>query len=130
LSLFRGLAEGITRGAVNYSGFPPAFVRLGQGYLWGVVPAQLPVFVAIAAAYIALLHRSTIGRAWYAIGFTVAGARYAGVPVARRVGLAYVLSGLVASIAAVIYLAHLRQARAHAGRRCELDASGAGGVCG
>ncbi|HXI29475.1 MAG TPA: hypothetical protein VNG89_13650, partial [Vicinamibacterales bacterium] len=86
LSLFRGLAEGVTRGAVNYSGFPPSFVRLGQGYLWGVMPAQLPLFVAIFAAYAVLLHRSIVGRAWYAIGFTAAGARYAGVPVARRVG--------------------------------------------
>ena len=122
LSLFRGLAEGVTRGAVNYSGFPPSFVRLGQGYLWGVVPAQLPLFVAIFAAYAVLLHRSIVGRAWYAIGFTAAGARYAGVPVARRVGLAYVLSGLVASVAAVVYVAHLGQARADAGTGYELDA--------
>jgi rhamnose transport system substrate-binding protein/rhamnose transport system permease protein len=122
LSLFRGLAEGMTRGAVNYSGFPPSIIRLGQGYIWGVVPAQLPLFAAIAAAYVVLLHRSIVGRAWYAIGFTAAGARYAGVPVARRVGLAYVLSGLVASIAAVVYVAHLGQARADAGTGYELDA--------
>jgi rhamnose transport system substrate-binding protein len=122
LSLFRGLAEGVTRGAVNYSGFPPAVIRVGQGYLWGVVPAQLPLFVAIFAAYVVLLHRSIVGRAWYAIGFTAAGARYAGVPVARRVGLAYVLSGLVASVAAVIYVARLGQARADAGTGYELDA--------
>jgi rhamnose transport system substrate-binding protein len=121
LSLFRGLAEGITRGAVNYSGFPPSLLRLGQGNL-GVIPAQLPVFVAIVTAYVALLHRSVIGRAWYAIGFAAAGARYAGIPVGRRVALAYVLSGLVASIAAIVYVAHLGQARADAGTGYELDA--------
>src|SRR2546430_787800 len=32
-SLFRGIAEGITGGAVNYSGFPRGFLFLGQGYL-------------------------------------------------------------------------------------------------
>src|SRR4029077_12005188 len=46
-SLFRGIAEGLTQGAVNYTGFPAGFLFLGQGYLGGVVPAQLPVFVLI-----------------------------------------------------------------------------------
>src|SRR5207244_3032772 len=59
-SLFRGIAEGVTEGAVNYTGFPSRFLFLGQGYLGGVIPAQLPVFVAIAAAYFVLLHRSVI----------------------------------------------------------------------
>ncbi len=122
LSLFRGLAEGITQGAVNYSGFSPAILRLGQGYLWGVVPAQLPIFVAIFGLYIVLLHRSVVGRAWYAIGFAASAARYAGIPVARRIGLAYVLSGLVASVAAIVYVGHLGQARADAGTGYELDA--------
>ncbi len=122
LSMFRGLAEGVTHGAVNYSGFPASVLRFGQGYLWGVVPAQLPVFLVVAAAYVALLHRSIVGRAWFAIGFTAAGARYAGIPVARRVGLAYVLSGVTASIAAIVYVAHLGQARADAGTGYELDA--------
>src|SRR5207248_5661000 len=64
--------------------------------------------------------RTTIGRALYAIGFSPEGARYAGIPVARRVGLVYVLSGLVASLAAVIYVAHLGQAKADAGTGYEL----------
>ena len=122
LSLFRGLAEGITGGAVNYSGFPPLVLGFGQGYLWGVVPAQLTLFCVVVAGYAVLLNRSIIGRAWFAIGLSAAGARYAGVPVARRVGLAYVLSGLVASLAAIVYVAHLGQARADAGTGYELDA--------
>ena len=122
LSLFRGVAEGMTQAAVNYTGFPPGFLFLGQGYLGGLIPTQLPIFVAIAAAYVVLLHRSVVGRALYAIGFTAQGARYAALPVARRVGLVYVLSGVVASVAAIIYVAHLGQARSDAGTGYELDA--------
>jgi rhamnose transport system permease protein len=121
-SLFRGVAEGMTHGAVNYTGFPRRFLFLGQGYLWGVIPAQLPLFVLIAAAYAVLLHRSVLGRALYAIGFTAAGARYAGIRVSRRIGLLYVLSGLVASVAAIVYVAHLGQAKSDAGTGYELDA--------
>jgi len=122
LSIFRGLAEGLTRGAVNYSGFPARFLFLGQGFLGGVVPAQLPLFLVVLAGYVLLLHRSVAGRAWYAIGSSAAGARYAGLPVSRRVALVYVLSGLTASFAAIIYVAHLGQAKADAGTGYELDA--------
>ena len=121
-SLFRGVAEGITEAAVNYSGFPPAFLALGQGYLWGVIPAQLPIFLAVLGAYFVLLHRSVIGRALYAIGFSAGGARFAGIPVENRIGLVYLLSGIVSSLAAVIYVAHLGQARSDAGNGYELDA--------
>ena len=122
LSLFRGIAEGITQGAVNFTGFPPRFLALGQGYLWGVVPAQLPIFAVIVAAYAVLLHRSVIGRALYAIGFGAEGARFAGIPVRRRLGLVYMLSAVVSSAAGIIYFAHLGQARSDAGAGYELDA--------
>ena len=122
LSLFRGIAEGLTHGAVNYSGFPPAFLVLGQGYLGGRVPAQLPVFLVVLAGYVLLLHRSVVGRALYAIGCSPPGARYAGLPVAKRVGLVYVLSGVTASLAAIIYVAQLGQAKSDAGTGYELEA--------
>src|SRR6188472_651292 len=110
LSLFRGIAEGLTRAAVNYTGFSPGLLALGQGYLWGVVPTQLPLFVLVLAGYAILLHKSIVGRALYAIGFSPAGARYAGISVRRRLGLVYLLSGLASSVAAIIYVAHLGQA--------------------
>jgi rhamnose transport system substrate-binding protein/rhamnose transport system permease protein len=121
-SLFRGIAEGMTHAAVNYTGFPAAFLRLGQSYFFGLVPAQLVVLIAAVGGYYLLLHRSVIGRAIYTIGFTAAGARYAGVPVSRRIALVYLLAGVMASVAAIIYVAHLGQARSDAGTGYELDA--------
>ena len=122
LSLFRGIAEGITKGAENYSGFPAGFLRLGQGYIGGVVPVQFSFLLAAIGAYWVLLHRSAIGRTLYAVGFSPGGARYAGIPVQRRVALLYFLSGAVASVAAVIYVAHLGQAKSDAGTGYELAA--------
>jgi rhamnose transport system substrate-binding protein len=121
-SLFRGVAEGITHGAVNYSGFPAAFLTLGQGYLGGAVPVQLLIFIPAVIGYYFLLHRSAAGRTLYAIGFTGAGARYAGIPVKRRLALVYVLSGFAASVAAIVYTAHLGQAKSDAGNGYELAA--------
>ncbi len=122
MSLFRGIAEGLTQAAVNYTAFPRSFLAFGQGYLWDVLPAQVPLFVAVVIAYAVLLHRSVIGRALYAIGFAPSGARYAGIPVRRRVAELYVLAGVISSLAAVVYVAHLGQARSDAGSGYELDA--------
>ena len=121
-SMFRGIAEGITGGAINYSDFPPAFLFLGQGYFWDIIPVQLPLFLVAVAGYAVMLHRSVIGRALYAIGFSAAGARYAGIPVERRLGLVYLLAGLSASVAAIVYVSHIGQAKSDAGTGYELAA--------
>src|SRR3954463_3664425 len=122
LSLFRGIAEGATGGIQHYSGFPESFLRLGQGYVGGVVPTQLFIFVAAAIAAAWWLHRTSAGRALYAIGHSAEGARYAGIPVTRRLSAVYVLSGFAASLAAIIYVAHLGQAKSDAGTGYELMA--------
>jgi ribose/xylose/arabinose/galactoside ABC-type transport system permease subunit len=120
-SLFRGLAEAITRGVDTFTNFPTSFLVLGQERLLGV-PAQAPVFLVITIGIWLLVHRTAFGRTFRAIGFTPDGARYAGVPVERRVALVYVLAGVVAALAAVIYTARLGQARADAGTGYELFA--------
>jgi rhamnose transport system permease protein len=119
-SLFRGAAEGLTRGIENYSGLPPSFLFLGQGYVAGVIPTQLPVLIAVALGVFWLLQRTAFGRTLYAIGFSPAGARYAGVPVERRLDTLYVLSGMGSALAAVIYVAHVGQAKSDAGTGYEL----------
>jgi rhamnose transport system permease protein len=119
-SLFRGLAEAITRGVDNFTNFPKSYLFLGQGYIFGVVPAQLPVFALIAIGVWLLVHRTTFGRSFRALGFSPEGARYAGIPVERRLTLAYVLAGVVSAIAALVYVARVGQAKADAGTGYEL----------
>src|SRR4029077_4166412 len=75
-SLFRGLAEGLTGGVDNFTRFPEAFLFLGQGYLLGGVPAQLPIFVIVAVGFWLLLHRTAMGRGLVAVGFSPEGARH------------------------------------------------------
>ncbi|MGA2581729.1 MAG: substrate-binding domain-containing protein [Tepidisphaeraceae bacterium] len=114
-SLYRGIAEGITGGSDNFTNFPAAFLNFGNGW-------QLPILAVAAIAFYLLLHRSTLGRALVAIGFSPQGARHAGIPVQRRIALVYILSGLCAGLAAVIYAARIGQARSDAGMEYELAA--------
>src|SRR5215472_172212 len=119
-SLFRGIAEGLTHGVDNYSGFPAGFLYWGQGYIGKIVPVQVFILLAAIVTTAWWLHRSAFGRTLYAIGYSSEGARYAGVPVARRLALAYMASGLASSLAAIIYVAHLGQAKSDAGTGYEL----------
>jgi len=105
-SLFRGLAEAITRGVDTFTGFPQSFLNLGQERLGGL-PTQVWIFIGVAIAVWLLVRRTTFGRSFRAIGFAAEGARYAGLP---------------AALAAIIYTARLGQAKADAGTGYELFA--------
>ena len=118
-SLFRGLAEALTKGSKSYSAFPDSFLALGNSTVAGL-PAQLWIFFLVALGIWLLVHRTTLGRSFRAIGYSPEGSRYAGIPVERNLSLAYVLTGAVAGLAAVILVARLGEARANAGIGYEL----------
>ena len=80
------------------------------------------ILAAAILGYAWWLHRTAFGRSLYAIGYSPEGARYAGIPVGRRLFFVYLLSGLAASASAVIYVAHLGQAKSDAGTGYELMA--------
>jgi rhamnose transport system permease protein len=120
-SLFRGLAEALTHGSATYTDFPASFLFWGQERAFGL-PAQAWVFLGTAVAVWVLVHRTTHGRAFRTIGFSPEGARYAGLPVNRRVATVYILAGVIAAVAGLIYTARLGQAKADAGTGYELFA--------
>jgi rhamnose transport system permease protein len=120
-SLFRGLAEAITKGTKTYRDFPPDFVAFGETQ-WLGIQAQAWIFAAIALVMWYFVHRTVFGRSWRAIGFAEDGARYAGLPVARRIAWTYIQAGAVAAVAAVLFTVRLGQARADAGSGYELAA--------
>ncbi len=120
-SLFRGLAEAITHGSVTYTDFPSSFLFLGQER-WLGLPTQAWLFILVAVAIWLLVHRTTFGRSFRAIGFAPEGTRYAGISVERRLMMVYILAGIISALAAIIYTARLGQAKADAGMGYELFA--------
>lgn len=120
-SLFRGLAEALTRGTDAFTTFPESFLLLGTGRIAGL-PAQAWVFLVVMAGIWVLVERTTFGRAFRTIGFGPEGARYAGLPVERRLALAYLLAGFVAALASITYTARFGTAKADAGMGYELSA--------
>ena len=78
MSLFRGVAF-IVLGDQAFNGYPKEFAFFGQGYVWWVISFELVLFAICAVIYWALLHRTTFGRAVYAIGNNATAARFSGI---------------------------------------------------
>ena len=118
-SLFRGLAEALTRGVDAFTNLPESFLFLGTGGIGGI-PTQAFILIAVAIAIWLIVHRTVLGRSFRAIGFAPEGARFAGIPVERRLMLVYTLAGAIAGVAALTYSARLGTAKADAGFGYEL----------
>jgi ribose transport system permease protein len=102
-------------------GFPPGFRQIGSGYLLGLpIPVYLLlIFLAIGTAF---AQRTTWGQEIYAVGANPVAARLSGIPVARRLLLVYCVSGTMAGLASIIFLARLNSAEADIGESLTLPA--------
>ena len=115
---------------VNASDLPRDFLELGTQQV-----LTIPVLTLIAAAVLVVvgyvLHTARSGRELYAIGSDPDAADLYGLPVARRVLLAFVTSGALAGLAGIVYVARYGTVSSGAGSGIELQAVGAaviGGV--
>ncbi len=119
LALYRGLAEGISQ-ARSVRGYPDWFFVLGQGEVLGV-PTQLWLLLVLTAAAAIVLGLTTFGRTVYAIGANETAARFSGLAVDRAKMVVYGCSGLVAALAAVIFVSRVSTTRSDMGTGLELD---------
>ena len=120
MNVGRGAALLLAAG-VPISGLPGGFRAATGGEAAGI---PMPVVIA-AIAYIAahvFLTRTVWGRDLYAIGGNREAARLAGIPVERRLNLAYALSGLAAAIGAIVLAGRMNSGFPLAGSGAELDA--------
>ncbi|CCE06253.1 D-ribose transporter subunit; membrane component of ABC superfamily [Bradyrhizobium sp. STM 3843] len=102
-------------------GFPAGFRQIGSGYFLGLpVPVYLLlIFLAIGSLF---AQRTIWGQEIYAIGANPVAARLSGIPVTRRLLLVYTVSGTMAGIASIIFLARLNSAEADIGESLTLPA--------
>ena len=108
-------------GGDTIHGFPPGFRALGSGY-WLGVPVPIYLMAGFLLVGSVFTRYTTHGHDVYAIGANREAARLSGVPVRARINLVYVLSGAMAGLAAVVYLARLNSAEADIGEPLTLPA--------
>ncbi len=120
MNVGRGAALLLAAG-VPISGLPGGFRAATGGNAVGI---PMPVVIA-GVAYLAahfFLTRTVWGRDLYAIGGNREAARLAGIPVDRRLNLAYALSGCAAALGAIVLAGRMNSGFPLAGSGAELDA--------
>jgi ribose transport system permease protein len=105
LLFYRGLARFIandeTKGFGSATGFE--WLRnLATGDLFGI-PTPFIMLVLISVVMWFVLHRSVYGRYLFAVGRNETAARYSGINSARIIASAYIILGLLAGIAAIVF---------------------------
>ena len=93
-----------------------------RSLVFGIVPVPGLFFLAAVLIYGAVLRFTTFGRYVYAIGGNEEAARLSGIDVARTKIATYAISGMLAGVAAVLFVAQYRQGKPDAGAGLELDA--------
>lgn len=120
LTIARGATLVYTDGR-PITGLPDAFLWLGNGDIAGIpVPVWLMLLVFVLG-YL-LLNHMVLGRFLYAVGGNEEAARLAGVNVGRAKIAAYMISGVLSAVAALVLTARLNSAQPTAGSGYELDA--------
>ncbi len=121
LALYRGLAS-VALGDKAVSNYPAGFLEFGFGTVPGtLVPWPFVVFAALLIIFLVVLHRSWVGRQLYAIGSNAEAARFSAVRVARLKFWLYVVSGLLAALAGIVFTARVSSSRADNATGFELD---------
>jgi ribose transport system permease protein len=120
MNVARGAALLLASG-VPISGLPGGFREAVAGSALGIPSPVIVAGVLYALGHL-FLSRTVWGRDLYAIGGNREAARLCGVPVDRRLNLAYAVSGGAAALAAVVMAARMNSGFPLAGSGAELDA--------
>ena len=117
--IVRGLALTYTQGN-SIHGFPASFTWLGKSFL-GPVPMPVVLTAVVLGLLHLLLTRTTFGRITYAVGANAEAARFSGLSVDRSLIRIYALSGCLASLSGLVYIARLNAADADLGMMWPLE---------
>ena len=124
LSIARGLALGLS-GGQPISGMPDIVTAIGGGsasWLAPWFPNAAFLVAGVAILVTILLTRMVWGRWIYAVGGSPEGARNLGIPRSWVLVSVYVLSGLLAGVAAIVTSGRLNAGSPTFGQLAELDA--------
>jgi len=121
LYIFRGFDYALVHGGqINATSLPDAFSHIATGTLAGI-PTLVLIAAAVLLGFAVYLKHFRSGREFYAIGSNPEAATLAGIPVSRRVTTGFVLSGAIAGLAGVLWLARFGTVDASTAKGIELS---------
>lgn len=122
MSLFRGIAQ-VVLGDQVIATYPSGYTDYGQSYLikWPPLYLSFIIFLVLAVVFALVLHRTAFGRKLYAIGNNPVAARFSGIPVERIRFWLFVLTGLLAGLAAALLTARIGSTRPNIALGWELE---------
>ncbi|BCX03041.1 MAG: ABC transporter permease [Candidatus Roseilinea sp.] len=109
MTLYTGITVVITRGNAVFAENRLTFI--GNTYLFDVIPIPMLIFAVVVAVFSVILNRTAFGLKLYLIGTNEKAARFSGIDVPRTLIGAYVLSGLLAAVVAIIFLGRNNSAK-------------------
>ena len=131
LSIYRGLVFFYSQGTwINSFELPKNFKMLSKGTPLGL-PNMVVIAILVAVAVYYFLNHTRTGRDIYAVGTNPDAAQFAGIRKERILFLVYLLSGLLAGLAAVLWASRFESAQTNTAAGFELQtvaASVVGGV--
>lgn len=128
LSLYRAMALIYTGGQPIF-GLPDGFRAFTNGTLSGL-PNPVVIVAVLALMAWVILNKTPLGEYFMAVGGNPEAARIAGVPVTLTKLAAYMISGLLAAVAAMVLIGRLGAAEPTLGTLWELDAIAASAIGG
>jgi len=119
----RGFALSFNKGRPMHIGDEhAAFLELGNGRLWGVLPIPVVVMIVLFVVATVLLHSTRFGQHLFAIGGNREAARFTGIPLVRTAVTVYVICSLLTAVAGLIHTSQLYSAEPASGVMFELNA--------
>ncbi|MFB4314305.1 ABC transporter permease [Actinomadura sp. 21ATH] len=120
MTLYRGLAY-VVLGTEAVAEFPQQYTDLATQTVPGTpIPYPIALFILLAVITAVTLHATGVGRSLFAIGSQEDAAYFAGIRVKRIKLILFVVSGLIAGLAGIIYTLRYGSARADNGLGLEL----------
>ena len=110
--LYLGIARGISKGDSVCSYGATSF--LGNEMVLGI-PIQIYFYIVVAIIFVMILQKSTYGRKIFAIGLNEGATRYSGINTDKVILLAYVMEGVMASLAAMPWIGRFTSLKYDAG---------------
>lgn len=131
LSIYRGLVFFYSQGTwINSFELPAAFKLLSKGTPLGL-PNMVIIALLVAVIVYYFLNHTRTGRDIFAVGSNPDAAQYSGIRKQRIIFLVYMLSGIMAGLAAVLWVSRFESAQTNTALGFELQtvaASVVGGV--